>query len=148
MLTDPLPVKSISLGAHSGITVLATDNFAVTDVAPGKSTRKCPALDRLAGCSGQLTISHSVSKENGAVPTDRLLVRMDVSGLTDSSGGGDRRAFAYLVVGVPRNSYYDVHGTLLDPIDLVQLLLGAVGVSPTSAALSEVNLNRMLAGEP
>nr|QDH88478.1 MAG: hypothetical protein H4Bulk46313_000003 [Leviviridae sp.] len=149
MLVDPLPVKSLSIGSHTAITVPVTDTFALVDLAPGKTVRKCPALSYNGVLAPAiLTISHSVSKENGDVPTDRVLVRIDLSSLRTATGvAGNVKAYAYLVVGVPRGTL-DTGNYAFDPVALIQCLIGAVAVSPTAATLSELNLVRILAGEP
>lgn len=147
MLSDPLPVKGLSLSAHSAITSIGTDSFATTDLSAGKTVRKTPAMFNFA-LPGQLTISHSVSKENGSVPTNRLLVRLDVSNLrSEPTVAGSLKAFAYLVVGAPQGAL-DGADQAFDPLVMLQVLLGAVAVSPTASSLSEVNISRMIAGEP
>jgi len=147
MLVDPLPVKYLNLGSHTAITAGTGVSFALVDLAPGKTVRKA-ASTAISGINGPatLTISHSVSKENGVVPTDRLLVRIDVEGFHTENNEG-LKAFAYLVVGAPRGAF-DNGDNAIDTTALVELLLGVFAVSPTAATLSEVNLARMLAGEP
>jgi len=149
MLVDPLPVKSLSIGSHTAITVPVTDTFALVDLARGKTVRKGAALSYNGVLApATLTISHTVSKENGAIPTDRTLVRIDLSSLRTASGvNGNAKAYAYIVVGVPRGTL-DTGNYAFDPVALLQCLLGVVSVSPTAATLSEVNLVRILAGEP
>lgn len=147
MLVDPLPVKYPQLSAASALTITGTDSYALVDLAPGKSVRRCAACVANA-CPSILTISHSVSKENGAVPTDRLLVRLDLEELTSVSGeAGNLKAFAYLVVGIPRGAL-GKDGNTFNKTVLVEMLLGAVAVSPTAATTSNANLDRMIAGEP
>jgi len=147
MLVDPLPVKSLSLAAGTAITVLDTDSYALVDLAPGRTVRKCSALNSMES-PGTLTIAHSVSKENGAVATDRSLIRLDISGLGPSAGvTGDMKAFAYLVIGVPRGAY-DMGDTAFNTLLMVEKLLGVFVVSPTTANLSGTNLARIIAGEP
>jgi len=150
MLVDPLPVKCLSLGAASAISVLSTESFALLDLAPGKSVRKASAISP-TGASGPatLTISHSVSKENGVIPTDRLLVRLDMDQLSLDSDipSGNTKAFAYIVIGTPRGAF-DSNGAAFDSVVLFEALLGVVAVSPTAATLSNANLYRMRNGEP
>jgi hypothetical protein len=146
MLVDPLPVKSLSLVAHTAITVPYTDSMAVTDVAPGKSVR-IGALQGLGSILGTLTIAHSVSNENKPVKTDRCLVRFDVP--LYAASGQICTGSAYFVVATPRGCFDDAAlASAYAPLALVQALLGVIGVSPTAATLSDTNLLRILAGEP
>jgi len=148
MLVDPLPVKSLSLVAHTAITVTSTDSFAVIDVAPGKSVRT-GTLGALTGLTRPpvLTIAHSVSNENKPVKTDRCLVRFDVPLWAPS--GQVCNAAAYLVVATPQGCFNDNELTVpYVPLALVQAVIGSIGVSPTAATLSDTNLLRILAGEP
>lgn len=148
MLVDPLPVKSLSLVAHTAITVTATDSMAVIDVAPGKSVRT-GTLAALTGLTRpvQLTINHSISNENKPVKTDRCLIRFDVPVYAPS--GQLCNSSAYIVVATPQSCFNDNELTVAHvPWHIVQAVLGVIGVSPTAATLSEVNLLRILAGEP
>jgi hypothetical protein len=150
MLVDPLPVKALAISAGTSITVSNTSSFALLDLAPGKSLRRCAST----GFSGantvaDLTISHSASKENGITPTTRTLIRLDYPALSLSSDGGRGiiKAYAYLVVGAPQGAYDD-DGSPLDTKAMICQLLGTFAVSTTGSALSDVNLARILAGEP
>jgi len=99
---------------------------------------------------GNLTIAHSLSNENKAlnILTDRILVRLDITGLRRQTGVVDTaKASAYLVVSAPRG-VVDPEDTGFSSLVLLETLLGVVAVSPTAATLSEVNIARILAGEP
>lgn len=153
MLVDPLPVKTLNLSSASAITVVETNSFALVDLAPGKSVRRCAAIGgAMAGmqnAAATLTIAHSQSKENGAVPTDRSLIRLDLDGLSKSTAEkGGLKAFAYLVVGAPRGAMSVDGDDVFLPLQLVYTLLGTFAVSTTAATLSDANLSRILAGEP
>jgi len=149
MLVDPLPVKLANFGAASALTILSTPSFAITDVAPGRTTRVGDiAYSGINSKNAKITISHSVSKENGAIATDRTLVRLDLSDLRSASGvAGTGRAYAYFVAGVPRGML-DNQNVAFDALALVQMICGVIVVSPTAAASSLANLTRILAGEP
>jgi hypothetical protein len=151
MLVDPLPVKSLSLVSHTAVTIMETLSFALLDLAPGRTVRKCAAGSSLAGLKGcplTLTISHTASKENGVIPTNRALIRLDISGLrTDPAVAGSTKAYAYLVIGTPEG-VYDTDSNSYDSSSLLETLLGVFAVSPTASTLSEVNLGRIIAGEP
>lgn len=152
MLVDPLPVKSLSLVAHTAITVAETTNFAVTDVSPGRSVRRgfIGSFDATTPCD--LIIAHSVSNENKPAKTDRTLVRLDVKLFT--SAGQPVIASAYLVVAIPQGAFVtsasdaNPFRSSVEGLEMIQTLLGAIGVSPTAATLSDTNLLRILAGEP
>jgi len=150
MLVDPLPVKSIDLTAHTAITAYETTSFALVDLAPGKTVRKGSFTSAGVKSPAILTISHSVSKENGDVPTNRSLIRLDLTGLTAEAGVvGSLKAYAYIVIGAPVGAYdQTTSATLFSPYSLVQALMGVFAVSPTAATLDETNLKRVLAGEP
>lgn len=150
MLPDPLSVKSLDLPAHTAITIITTDSFAVTDVSPGRTVRACSALTSLGGDNpkARLTISHSVSNENKPTKTDRVLVRLDAD-LFDVQGNPTLVGSAYLVLATPRGAYVDSAQT--DGFStrlLFETLLGVVCVSTSASTLSETNLDRIIAGEP
>jgi len=149
MLTDPLNVKSLSLPAHTAITVLSTDSFAVTDIAPGKSVRVGALASATGTPEANLTISHSVSNENKPSKTDRTLVRIDLK--YKDLNGRELLAYAYMVVGIPRGavdpSFQPISVATLGST-LVSALLGVVAVSATAATLDETKILRILAGEP
>jgi len=153
MLPDP-----IKFSAASGVASLI--DFAVTDLAPGKTTR----INTDAGVSSGgvtpsvLTISHSESKENGAIPTTRSLIRLDVDfpgfnlvGEDNVFSGERATAAVYMVVVHPK-----VAG--LTPAVMAAIAKGFVsglfasGTEATydtiRAALSSTYLERILAGEP
>lgn len=153
MLADPLTIKSLSLSAHSAITVIETNSFATIDAGAGRSVRSC-AAPTLAGVSldqpAVLTIAHSVSNENKPGKTDRHLVRLDYV-FRDATGDQDLKAYAYAVVGVPRGGIFvggEQQSTPLMALALVQNLIGVLGVNSSSAALDETKVNRILTGEP
>jgi hypothetical protein len=150
MLTDPLPIKIINPASHAAVTVLDTVSLALIDLAPGRSVRKVAggfaAPANLNGISTTLTISHSVSKENGSVPTDRTLVRLDYAGFKPSSDGpASLKGFAYIVIGSPRGAV-DNNDVALDPYSLFLPLLGIAAVSPTAATLDDSQLYRIVTG--
>jgi hypothetical protein len=147
MLPDPLPVKSLSIPAHTAITVVQTDSFAVTDLSPGRSVRIGTLNACTDGPTGQLTIAHSVSNENKPVKTDRVLIRFDAN-IFDAATSQPVVASAYLVCATPRGAINSIGGADFQMIQLIETLLGVVCVNTSSAALSETMLLRILAGEP
>jgi len=150
MLTDPLNVKSLSLAAHTAITVLETQSFATVDVAPGKTVRKGLLTVASDPLPATLIISHSVSNENKPAKTDRTLIRFDV--LTKDSQGVEMTAYAYLVLGVPRGTVNRSDGSPWAVTDfrlgVLSALLGVTGVSTSAATLDETKIDRVIAGEP
>lgn len=147
MLPDPLTVKGLDLSAHTAITIIGSSQFALIDLAPGRTVRKSPAVPG-TDAPATLTIAHSVSKENGPVPTERALIRLDVDGLRPTVGGTPGlKAFAYLVVGGPKVAY-DNSDSIIDKLSLVENLLGVIAVNTATSVLSELNLGRIINGEP
>jgi hypothetical protein len=150
MITDPTIVPVIE--------TISTDTSPVTQafarvVSPiGKSLFTGPALT-FGGVSvarQQVTISHSVSNENNIkgetpVPTDRLLVRIDID-WPDPITDHQRKAFCYIVIGSPRVDDYGPVDAAKALKTLVGLLLTKKQVDESYALDSEV-LYRLLAGE-
>lgn len=155
MLSDPLPLKRLSLAAHAAITVITTDSFARVDAGDGSARYVCQTavVGDAAGVSGESTlrISHSVSNEQKPVKTSRALIRLDIPVM--GSNGSLLNSYAYAVIGVPQASLVDGDdGTT--PItraavarDLVEYLVAALAVSSTAATLDETKIDRILAGE-
>jgi len=151
MLTDPLLVRRLSLASHSAVSNPYSESYALTDIAPGKSTRKCGTPNGMpSSVQSTLTIAHSVSKENAPVPTNRLLVRIDYDGLQAAPDGPSTgKCFAYLVIGNLQGAGFDDGGwNPWDTLRSFETLLGVTAVLPTAATLSEANIVRMIAGEP
>jgi len=151
MLTDPLAIKTLSLVAHTAITVLETQNFAVVDISPGKSVRVGSLTVANDILPAKLTISHSVSNENKPAKTNRTLVRFDIETVPDSSGRM-MSCYAYAVIGIPVGGVTSDGATLISLAQyrqaLVAALRGALGVSSSAATLDETKIDRVLAGEP
>jgi len=145
MLSDPLTVKGLDLNASTTISTLTVGDFAITDVAPGKSVRKCSVAITTGG-PAVLTISHSESNENKPAKTDRSLVRLDF--LCKDVNGREMNAFAYAVIGIPRGAVdYQDPESPLSPRVVAEALIGALcGI--TASALSVTRLDKVLAGEP
>ena len=152
MLTDPLVVKSLSLVAHTAITVAETLSFPRIDAGDG-SARYVLASPEIGGITfprATLKISHSVSNENKPAKTDRTLVRLDVD-MVDADGRA-MTAFAYLVTGLPQGAQ-NIAGDTAEPVGtaeflgILQVFLGAAAVNVGSAALDETKILRILKGE-
>jgi hypothetical protein len=88
MLTDPLKVNHITaVSAAAGVlttTIYAVESYAVVDLAPGKTVRKCTSADGTV--KSTLTISHSVSNENAPFLSDRTLIRFDQQRVNEETG--------------------------------------------------------------
>jgi len=152
MLADPLPVKVLTLGAASALTVEQTESYALIDAGAGRSVRRSTdaKINALLLPPATLTISHSVSNENKPTLTDRTLVRFDLPLLGPE--GRSPKAFCYAVIGIPRGTLFAANGTsIIDNtivgIGLTQHLIGALGVNPTANTTGVANLQRIIAGE-
>jgi len=114
MLSDPLVVIMFASGlssAHAavvdGIADLAVDGAFVcelhtTDNGAGSSKRRGVMLD---GTRVSLNISHSTSKENAPLVTDRVLVRYDLT-RTSAITGKPVTMSAYAVTTLPQDGTF------------------------------------------
>jgi len=154
MLTDPLPIKRLSLGAHAAITVISTDNWPRIDAGDGSARYVLPSIT-IAGTDSNgpstLRIAHSNSNEQKPVQTTRTLIRFDFPVMGPE--GKAYNSYAYAVIGIPQTPVYDISdGTTLVSAaslgqGLVECLIGALAVSSTAATLDETKIARILAGE-
>jgi hypothetical protein len=131
-------------------------NFATIDIAPGKSTRvvKDCGLSSDYVSPATLTISHTESKENGAVPTTRTLIRVDfeVQGFASGNPTGEKaKAAVYLVAVTPRLAGFGPD----DMVGVVQDFFGSLCADQSDTAFSSAigqfggsDVSRILNGEP
>jgi hypothetical protein len=149
MLADPLVVKSLSLTAHTAITVTETLSFPRIDAGDGsaKYVLSPATIGGLVFSRAQIRIAHSVSNENKPALTDRALIRLDVTG-SDAEGRA-MTGFIYTVIGMPRGFYEP--GASLNPVSgythLLVPHLGLLAVNVAAATLDETKINRIIAGE-
>jgi hypothetical protein len=155
MLTDPLPIKTVTLSAHSAVTVGATHSFARVDAGDG-SARYVDATALLSGIvvlngPSVLRTAHSVSNENKPTKTNRTLIRLDIPLL--GLGREMLGAYCYSVIGIPATNMLDPTDgeTIVTPatigVALTNFLVGALACSSTAATLDETKIARILAGE-
>lgn len=109
MLTDPVIIK-VATGAGSGadLTAFIGAGAYITDVSPGSVTRVINQSGLPTGFTGRggLKISHSETKENPGLITDRTLIRFDFN--VEGSGGVQSVASAYAVLALPRVPLLDM----------------------------------------
>jgi len=132
MLLDPLPISVI---ANQDI-VSGDDgaDLAVIDVSPEGVTRK--AVYSSYGADIKFTCKHSISKENGAVPTSRTLVRIDVSKF-DTTLKQVVTTSVYIVAALPQGGFSNAQN-----LAIVYGFLRSLKDLSTSG-----DLDRVLAGE-
>jgi len=153
MLTDPLVVKSLDPTPATAVTVLDTNSYPIIDAGPGRSVRRCAAPAFGGGFSfirpATLTISHSVSGENGSTKTDRALLRLDF--LIEDANGKELKMFAYAVFGIPQGTLYADPTNPMTSTQVRNGLLGALSglllSSETAATFDEAKFARVIAGE-
>jgi hypothetical protein len=106
MLSDPLPVR-IAVGNNNGTTLIDfTQSFGVTDVAPGSVTRTSVFSTTVTGWGKQtMKVSHTETKENIGLITDRTLIRFDT--VITNTAGVQSVVSAYAVIAVPRMPLMD-----------------------------------------
>jgi len=149
MLPDPLTLKGWNLSANDGITALDNIESRAIDFSPGRTVR-IGTNGVVTGVKGplKLTISHQASKENGVVPTQRVLMRLEHASLrTDPAVAGTVKGYCQLIVGVPQGTF-DTAGVAFNPMHLVGYLLGTILSQNGDDEVSGATLSRILAGEP
>jgi len=144
MLIDPLPKCDLATGEPSGA-------FRLLDLSPGRTVRKADsALIGVVGAhTATLTISHSASKENGAVPTDRSAVRLQVQKTT--AEGKSVIAHATLVLAYPSSNFTVAEMVAIWQTLVLQLSMGNDGVFPSGTltyAELPLAIERIILGEP
>jgi len=150
MLTDPFVLRAPSLAAHSALTGADTCSLPRTSEQGGVSVYG-PTITSGIGDKLTLKISHSESNENKPMKTRRVLVRLDVTGVTD--GGQEGVAFAYAVIGMPERTLVKNAANASagdDPVTdlwLTEMLIGALAVNNSSNVLDETRIPRLLNGE-
>jgi hypothetical protein len=152
MLTDPFVLKAPSLAAHTALTAYNTLSLPRVQ-EQGGTAQYGPVLTNssVLGKSVTMRISHSKSNENKPVQTNRVLVRIDLTGV--NADGQEGVAFAYAVVGMPEKTLHNTVGAAVagdDPVTdvfMLQLLIGALAVSNSAVTLDETRIARLLNGE-
>jgi len=143
-------LRAPSLAAHSALTTADSISLARTSEQGGVAVY---GPTQTSGVGDKLTmrISHSESNENKPLKTRRVLVRLDVTGVTDA--GQEGVAFAYAVVGMPERTLYKNAVSAAsgdDPVTdtwLLEMLIAALAVNNSSAVLDETRITRLLNGE-
>lgn len=145
MLIDPMPKYD------PAFTDDTNGFFRLLDLSPGRTVRRADSA--LAGIDGAhtatLTISHSASKENGAVPTDRSAVRLEVKKTTVE--GKSVIAHVTLVAAFPAASFSASEMIAIWTALQEQMLVDSSGYFPANAGYSTsapLNFERIIRGEP
>lgn len=155
MLPDPQFVSTIDSTTGGTLVKHTVSQFALVDAGNGRARRVASANLFAAGAVGlsTLSISHSVSKENKTIPTDRTMIRLDTPLFAGSADGQAVNAYAYIVVGVPRGPLFGntaiAPGTV--PVRLVETMFGCVLADyyplDDTTLLGNNTLLRVIAGE-
>jgi hypothetical protein len=150
MLTDPFVLKAPNLGAHTTLTASETISLARVQEQGGVAAYGPSLL--VNGQKVAMKVSHSESNENKPDRTRRVMVRLDVTGVTPD--GSPSTAFAYAVFGLPdKGVYASVASAAADASDtvdsntLLNLLVGVLAVSNSAYTTDETRVPRLMAGE-
>jgi len=145
MIPDPILIAAPVLNGTVPMEAGSHLPLWIQDVGPQTSKRS--ASGTVMGLSGKFTlsISHSVSKENAPVQTDRTLVRLDYLPGTPDAQGLTPVSSVYFVLAQARGNV-----TTAEMVALFQSLLGTL-IYPDPTATDTANdgiLTRILNGEP
>jgi len=149
MLPDPLKLDFLGIdGVETEVsTALSACDFAITDVSPGRTVRRCASFPA-TGMPATLTISHNESSENKPTKTDRTLIRLDAP--VKGPDGVELKEYISVQFTRPRIAK-KVNGTSdVEHIQMFGALIGfLLSVSTTTPGVTEdARLERLLALEP
>lgn len=154
MLNDPLSINLINPSVQTilaelidEVSMTQTQTVRLADLGDGNSRRVGKYQDEDGANRVDFTISHAPSKENGSVPTQRSVIRIDRKIV--STEGVRATLSAYMVCVVPT-----ITGTVgvVEAVELARSLAcfilfgskGGSGIEPDNAG----ELSRILLGEP
>jgi hypothetical protein len=151
MLNDPMSVKTLDIEAgaltdENPTLQTATADYPIraVDFSDGKTVRIGQGTTASGLTLTKLTISHSVSKENAGIATDRAAVRLEAQRY--DSDGKAVTAHVTLVTSFPRLDVFSTADMTNLAMALVGTLISNDGGSITS--LDESRLARVVVGEP
>jgi len=148
MLADPLSIPNslaIAIGSNDAAPTPTVEvQLRTFDAALGRSVRVGNLSTLITGAhKATMTISHSESKENKGILTDRSATRLEVR--KSSADSPDVIAQATLTVSTPRSSFTAAE---VKSITLALMSFLTIQSDGTDYVFNTEMLDRILAGEP